>query len=139
MSVLHVKFTEIHKAILLLRTYALWSNNKNIGTGLLSVFSLSVIIEAFYLSKFLGGVSCKFSLSLKKCKEMVNKLSVNQDPSPSSFPGCFVSQANSENASVPYLTLLIFELCVYSPTQISTGLRIVVTSCFHSDFDKITS
>jgi hypothetical protein len=45
--------------ILLLRTYAIWENDKRVGLSLLAAFLASFAVQGFYALKFLSQLECK--------------------------------------------------------------------------------
>jgi hypothetical protein len=125
--------------VLILRTYALWGNNKKIAAGLLMALTANIVVACIYANKFLNGVECKSFLIWPWIQVTFSKIPVMESPSPSVFPGCFISQADSGTESVPYLSIAIFELSTHFYYLWNQRLRNMIISPFHCDFSKVNS
>jgi len=91
-------------SILILRTYAVWENNRNVA------FSLFMLLTIFLV---VGGY----------CEEtFFSSISLTPSPSRSAFPGCFVTPSGNI-LWVAYILILVFDTAILILTMIKVIQR----------------
>jgi len=85
----------IADSILVVRTFAIWGTNRKSGYPLLGFYLVNLGVETYFISKFMDS------------------LAFAPSPSPSAFPGCFASKADTSSAWITYLILLVFETIIF--------------------------
>jgi len=79
----------VANSVLVLRTYALWENKRNVALSLFALLVACIIGVGYFMEKF------------------ISSFFYDQSPSRSAFPGCFISQSGRA-FWISYLLLLLF-------------------------------